>query len=152
VTQPALPPAAPIENAGNGWWDAAFEAQVFAVVNQRRAEAGLAPMSVEPRLTQASRDYAKVLADHNHFSHTGPDGSSLVSRIEAAGFPFTVQVGEVLAWGSDGWPPADIVKAWMDSPSHREQILSPVYTRAGIGCYFTDDGQFMVRCVMDLAG
>ena len=111
----------------------------------------MGPLTSEPRLTQAAKDYAKVLADFNWFSHTGPDGSDLVSRTEAAGFPFTVQIGEVIAWGSDGWPPADIVQAWLDSPSHREQIMSGVYGRAGIGCYFTDHGTLMVRCVMDLA-
>ncbi len=155
VPPPPAPPTStpePIVQAGNGWWDAAFEAEVFAVVNQKRAEAGLAPLAVESRLTQAGKNYAKVLADHNHFSHTGPDGSTLVSRVEAAGFPFTVQIGEVIAWGSNGWPPADIVQAWMDSPSHREQIMSPVYTQAGVGCYFTEEAGLTVRCVMDLAG
>lgn len=155
VPPPPAPPTStpePIVQAGDGWWDAAFEAEVFAVVNQKRAEAGLAPLAVESRLTQAGKGYAKVLADYDHFSHTGPDGSTLVSRVEAAGFPFTVQIGEVIAWGSNGWPPADIVQAWMDSPSHREQIMSPVYTQAGVGCYFTEEAGLTVRCVMDLAG
>ena len=152
---PLAPPTStpePVVQAGNGWWDAAFEAEVFAVINQKRAEAGLAPLAVESRLTQAGKAYAKVLADYNHFSHTGPDGSTLVSRVEAAGFPFTVQIGEVIAWGSNGWPPVDIVQAWMDSPSHREQIMSPVYTQAGVGCYFTEEAGLTVRCVVDLAG
>jgi uncharacterized protein YkwD len=137
---------------GPGWHDASFEANVMALVNQRRAQAGLGALAYEPRLTAAAKDYARVLAVHNHFSHTGPDGSTLVSRVEAAGFPFTVQVGEVLAWGSDNWPPAEIVQAWMDSPSHREQMLEGVYTRAGIGCYFTQEATLMVRCVIDFAG
>ena len=125
---------------------------MFALVNQRRAQAGLGALSPEPRLTNAAQDYARTLAIHNWFSHTGPDGSTLVSRIEAAGFPFTVQFGEVLAWGSDGWAPSEIVQAWMDSPSHRDQILAGAYTRAGVGCYFTQEGSLMVRCVMDFAG
>jgi uncharacterized protein YkwD len=151
---PPLPATAtqqPIENIGNGWYDTAFEAQVLAIVNEKRAAEGMGPLEYEPRLTQSAKDYAKVLADHNHFSHTGPDGSDLVSRVEDAGFPFTVQIGEVLAWGSDGWPPADIVQAWLDSPGHREQIMGAVYGRAGVGCYFTTEGTLMVRCVMNLA-
>jgi uncharacterized protein YkwD len=145
-------PAEPVVDSGAGYFDAAFEAAVLAEVNERRTLAGLGPLSVEPRLTTAAKNYAKMLADYDWFSHTGPDGSDLVSRIEAAGFPFTVQVGEVLAWGADGWPAKDIVQAWMDSPGHRAQIMSAVYTRAGVGCYFTDEGTSMVRCVMDLAG
>jgi uncharacterized protein YkwD len=152
---PAAPPQSAPEpariNAGNGWYDTGFEAEVMAGINARRAAAGLGPLTLEPRLTQAAKDYAKVLADYEWFNHTGPDGSTLVSRIEAAGFPFTVQVGEVLAWGSNGWPPEEIVQAWIDSPSHREQIMAGVYTRAGIGCYFTQEDSLMVRCVVDLA-
>jgi uncharacterized protein YkwD len=125
---------------------------VFALVNQRRAQAGLGPLSPEPRLEQAAKDYARILAIHDWFSHTGPDGSTLVSRVEAAGFPFTVQVGEVLAWGSDNWPASGIVQAWMDSPSHKDQILEGVYARAGVGCYFTQESSLMVRCVIDFAG
>lgn len=151
---PAPPsPAPPAAASASGWTDAAFAAEVFAEVNRRRAQSGLAPVTVEPRLQRAAETYAQVLTENYWFSHTGPDGSTLVTRVEAAGFPFTVQVGEVLAWGSNGWSPAEIVQAWIDSPAHREQILSPVYRRAGAGCYFSrEDGTLMVRCVMDLAG
>ncbi len=135
-----------------GHIDDAFTAQVFAGVNQRRVSAGLQPLAVESRLANSAATYATVLADTNTFSHTGPDGSTLVTRDEAAGFPFTVQLGEVLAWGSNGWTPAEIVQAWMDSPAHHEQIMSAVYTRAGAGCYFTNSGGTqMVRCAMELA-
>ena len=135
-TSTPVPPPAPRDgrlNAGSGYYDYGFEAEVLALVNQQRSQRGLGPLSIEPRLEQAAKGYAKVLADFDWFSHTGPDGSTLVSRVEAAGFPFTVQVGEVLAWGSNGWPPDDIVQAWMDSPSHYEQIMGAVYTRAGVG-------------------
>ncbi len=143
---------ATVAPGSGGWFDDAFSAQVFSLVNQRRQAAGLQPLAVEPRLANSAADYAKVLADNNWFSHTGPDGSTLVTRAEAAGFPFTVQLGEVLAWGSNGWTPNEIVRAWMDSPAHREQILSPVYTRAGAGCYFTSKATQMVRCAMEFAG
>jgi uncharacterized protein YkwD len=151
---PSAKPTTAARAAGStgGWYDDAFTAQVFAGVNQRRASAGLQPLAVESRLAQSAASYAKVLADTNTFSHTGPDGSTLVTRDEAAGFPFTVQIGEVLAWGSNGWTPAEIVQAWMDSPAHHEQIMSAIYTRAGAGCYFTNSGGTqMVRCAMELA-
>ena len=139
-------------SAASGRLEDTFTAQVFAGVNQRRASAGLLPLAVESRLANSAATYAKVLADTNTFSHIGPGGSTLVTRDEAAGFPFTVQIGEVLAWGSNGWTPAEIVQAWMDSPAHHEQIMSAVYTRAGAGCYFTNSGGTqMVRCAMELA-
>jgi uncharacterized protein YkwD len=148
---PTPPPPAPALATGTGWYDDTYTARVFALVNARRAAAGLGPVSPEPRLTLAAADYAKLLSDTDTFSHTGPDGSTLVSRIEAAGFPFDVQVGEVLALGTGGWSPDGVVQAWMDSPSHREQVLGP-YTRAGASCYFLPDHDITVRCVMDFAG
>lgn len=147
-----VPQPLAVAGTSGGWYDDGYNAQVFAGVNARRAAAGLGPLRVEPRLARAAADYAKVLADSNHFSHTGPDGSTLVSRVEAAGFPFTVQVGEVIAWGTNGWSATGVVQAWIDSPSHKEQILGAAYTRAGVGCYFTREATIVVRCVMDLAG
>ena len=69
-----------------------------------------------------------MLTEHNWFDHTGPDGSTLVQRVERAGFPFNVQVGEVLAWGTESWPAEDVVDAWLNSAAHREEILSGDYT------------------------
>ena len=135
------------------WSDDAFNAAVFAGVNQRRTSAGLAPLAVEPRLANSASSYAGLMIEQNWFAHVGPDGSTLVTRDEAAGFPFTTQVGEVLAWGSNGWTAAEIVQAWMDSPAHHEQIMSAVYTRAGAGCYFSKSGgSVTVKCAMELAG
>ena len=125
---------------------------MLALVNAQRANAGLRPVGSDARLTNAAAPYAKMLADNHWFSHTGPDGSTLVTRDEAAGFPFTVQVGEVLAMGSDGWPADGVVQAWMDSPPHREQLLNAAYTRAGLGCAFSrEHGVLMVRCAMEFA-
>jgi len=150
---PATSTATAGASSATGWADDSFTAAVFASVNQRRVSAGLGPLAIEPRLANSAAAYAKLLVEKDWFSHTGPDGSTLVSRDEAAGFPFTVQVGEVLAWGTNGWTAAEIVQAWMDSPAHREQIMSAVYTRAGAGCYFTKSGGGVtVKCAMELAG
>jgi uncharacterized protein YkwD len=150
---PGQPPEAAAEpTATDGWSDANYEARVLELVNMQRAKFGLAAFVIDGRLERSAGDYAQVLGARNWFSHTGPDGSTLVSRVEAAGFPFTVQIGEVLAWGNEGWTPEAIVQAWMNSPTHRQEILSPVYLRAGVGCYFTSDNGTTVRCVMDLAG
>jgi uncharacterized protein YkwD len=125
---------------------------VWDGVNARRAQAGLAAVISEPRLTRAASDYAIAMSAADWFSHTGPDGSSFVDRIVAAGFPFEGQVGEILAMGTNGWPAADVVQAWMDSPGHREQMLMPGYRLAGLDCAFTrDGGALTVRCAMEFA-
>lgn len=149
---PAPPPEPPPPPAPAAGYDAAYTQAVFDGVNTARAAHGLAPLAVDARLERAATDYALLMAEHAWFAHEGPDGSTLVTRAEAAGFPFDAPLGEVLAMGSEGWPPSGVVQAWLDSPGHRTQILGP-YTRAGIGCVFSADptGVF-VRCAMTLAG
>jgi uncharacterized protein YkwD len=125
---------------------------VWDGVNARRAGAGLAPVAEDARLSRAAADYAVLMSEADWFSHTGPDGTSFVDRIIAAGFPFEGQIGEILAMGTNGWPAADIVQAWIDSPPHREQMLNGNYRLAGIGCAFTrEDGALVVRCAMEFA-
>ncbi len=151
---PPIPPSAPPASQADAgvWTEASFTQSVWDGVNARRAQAGLGIVSVEGRLRAAAYNYALLITERRWFSHTGPDGSSFVDRIVAAGFPFTVEVGEVLAMGSHGWPPAEVVDAWMDSPAHREQLLNAAYTRAGLECAFTqENGALMVRCVMEFA-
>jgi len=149
---PPAPAAAVPPPGASGWYDDAFSQRIRDLVNQQRAQGGLPPVATEPRLAAAASAYAKVLSDSHWFAHVGPDGSTFISRIEAAGFPFTVQLGEILAWGTQNWPPEAIVQAWMNSPTHREEIMSPVYTRAGARCYFTAANATTVYCVIDFAG
>jgi uncharacterized protein YkwD len=149
---PPQPSPTELPAAAGGWSDANYEARVLELVNMQRAKFGLAALAIDGRLEQSAADYAQVLGALNWFSHTGPDGSTLASRVEAAGFPFTVQIGEVLAWGNEGWTPEAMVQAWMNSPTHRQEILSPVYIRAGVGCYLTPANGTTVHCVIDFAG
>lgn len=132
--------------------DAAYTRGVWDEVNVLRAQAGLVPVTVEARLERAATGYASLMAAANWFSHTGPDGSSFIDRLAAAGFPFDTQVGEVLALAPDGSDPQELARAWMDSPAHRAQILGP-YSRAGLGCAWSVDGAGarIVRCAMEFA-
>ena len=130
------------------WTDASFSAAVLDALNARRAAAGLPSVQQDGRIAQASASYALRMSTTDEFGHS-IDGSTLTSRLAAAGFSEPVRLGEVIAWSSGSPSPASIVQMWMDSPGHREQILSGAYRLAGAGCAF--DGA-EVHCVVDLAG
>lgn len=150
MPQPA-PTEPPASAAASGVWeDAAYTQAVWDGVNARRATLGLAPLTVDPRLASAASSYARLMSERDWFSHTGPDGSSFAGRVTAAGFPFDGRLGEVLAMGSEGWPAASVVQAWMDSAPHREQLLDPAYRLAGVGCAFTPVTN-VVRCAMEFS-
>jgi len=86
------------------------------------------------------------MAEYNWFDHTGPDGSTYVSRIEAAGYTGWVYLSEALFMGPAYLSPEQIVKAWLDDPSHRAIILSTEVTEVGAACYISGDSQW---CVAD---
>jgi uncharacterized protein YkwD len=71
------------------------------------------------------------------FSHNSLNGKGFVDRIEAAGYMRGARswfVGENLVWGNGELStPANLVKAWMDSPAHRANLLRGRFKELGIG-------------------
>jgi uncharacterized protein YkwD len=108
---------------------AALENQLFTLVNQRRAEAGLAPYTRSPELDAAARRHAQDMATNNNQSHTGSDGTTFSQRILAAGYPGE-PTGENMVWGFDTAEGA--MNWWMNSEGHRNSILSPTSNQIGI--------------------
>jgi uncharacterized protein YkwD len=144
----AAPRRASVPAQPQAWTDASFSAAVMEGVNARRASYGLPPLQADGRIAQASSSYALRMISLGSFGHS-VDGSTITSRLSAAGFTEPVVLGEVIAWSGGPPSPTAIVDMWMNSPTHREQILSSNYWRGGAGCAF--DGA-EVHCVMDMAG
>lgn len=104
--------------------------QVVALVNQVRSRAGLAPLTVNRQLTQAAMGHAQDMAQNDFLSHTGSNGSTMQSRVEAAGYSWAA-LGENVAAGQ---PDAQsVMRSWMGSEGHRSNILSPDFTEIGVG-------------------
>jgi uncharacterized protein YkwD len=72
-----------------------------------------------------------------YFDHTAPDGVDFSDRILGAGYAGRGEgwtVGENLAWGSGELStPAALMRAWMNSPGHRENVLKAPYREFGFG-------------------
>ncbi|UWQ20595.1 CAP domain-containing protein [Jannaschia sp. W003] len=118
-----------------------LEIAMLNMLNDLRRKNGKAELTLEKNLNEAAEDYAETLLARNHWSHTGPDGSSARDRATAAGFDFVAPstVGENLGIaGADG--DADqldevqkVFDALVNSPSHYENMLKDKYTHVGIG-------------------
>jgi uncharacterized protein YkwD len=147
-TAPAPAAAPPPAATAEAWTDAAYAAVVLDAVNGSRAAAGLAPVAYDSRIASASSSYALQMITLDSFGHS-VGGTTLASRLASAGFTEPVVLGEIIAWGDGTPPPALIVQRWMESPSHRSQILSADYRLAGAGCAF-DGG--VTHCVVNFAG
>jgi hypothetical protein len=113
------------------------EAAVIEMTNAYRARQKLQEVRLNKQLTEAARAYAAYLAKNNVFSHTA-DGREAGDRVTAIGYTWC-QVGENLAMHLDsrGFPSRDLAKkaveGWINSPSHRENMLAEHATEIGVG-------------------
>ena len=115
----------------------AAEGATLCLVNDERRSHGLAGLRENGELSAASARHARDMAERGYFGHTSPDGRSFTDRIKAAGYVRGAEnysVGENLGWGSgETAAPDAIVAAWMASPGHRANILSPRFKEIGFG-------------------
>lgn len=99
---------------------------VLCMVNKERAARHLPRMAGNGRLDLSAQAWTNEMVSHHAFSH----GADFASRISAVGFDWS-NVGENIAAGFQ--TPASVVRAWMQSTGHCQNILSPVYRMVGTG-------------------
>ncbi|MFK0013178.1 CAP domain-containing protein [Streptomyces sp. NPDC091027] len=100
--------------------------KVLELVNQARAQAGCAPLTVDPALTKAAQEYANDTTTN----HTGSDGSSIQDRIKKAGATGFTTGSENIAWGT-GDEKAH-VDGWLKSAAHAGAIKNCNFKRTGV--------------------
>lgn len=108
-----------------------YATEVANLVNQYRAEAGLAPLTLSPSLCEAAEIRAAELLIS--FSHTRPNGQPCVSTFDSLGIPYGY-AGENIAAGQKS--ASEVMNSWINSPGHKKNIMNPNYTKIGIACYY----------------
>jgi uncharacterized protein YkwD len=103
--------------------------KVLRLVNQHRAAAGCPALTMNDKLKTAAQHHANDMANKNFFSHVGSNGSTFMTRVDATGYPW-VMLGENIAAGQA--TPRGVVDAWMNSPSHRANILNCGFREIGV--------------------
>jgi uncharacterized protein YkwD len=113
-----------------------LEARVAARVNLVRRWHGLRPLRLSHGLTQSARRHSREMAAKGYFDHESAGGEAFWRRIErtyaSRGFG-RWEVGENIAWSSQRATAAQIVRQWMSSPTHRDNVLSPAWRDYGVG-------------------
>lgn len=110
-----------------------FVAEVVRLTNVIRAENGLPPVTLDAELQAAASDHSADMAFRDFFGHVNLDGQQPWDRALEAGYDYQT-IGENIAAGQ--LTPAEVVQAWYDSASHRENILNPAFQEIGIGYTF----------------
>lgn len=104
--------------------------KIIDLTNAERTRAGLIPLKVNSRLNQAAAAKATHMLEKDYFAHVSPDGVTPWFWFGQSGYAYAI-AGENLA--IDFFAPADTVKAWMNSPTHRANILHAEYQETGVG-------------------
>jgi len=109
--------------------DKTAESQMFAMVNQERQKQGVKELSLDQGLTIVGREHCEDMFKRGYFSHNTPEGLSPFDRMAKNDISFTY-AGENLALA----PNVDLaMQGLMQSPGHRENILSTDFGKIGIG-------------------
>lgn len=122
---------------------AALERRVFEVVNRKRLEAGLQPTVWSDDAARVARIHSQNMAAYNFFSHQGRDGKRVSERAADAGVRKWHALGENIAYNRGyGNPLESVVQSWMNSASHRANILNNRWDKAGVGVAVTANGTY----------
>lgn len=92
----------------------------------------VAPLTWNGLLERAAYDHSKDMALNNYFNHTGLNGSTPGSRLDAAGYKWNYY-GENIATGQ--LDEQAVILGWLNSPSHCHNMMDAKFTEIGVGRY-----------------
>lgn len=101
---------------------------VFAITNQERANNGVGALTLDSQLNSAAAAKASHMIANNYWAHVAPDGTTPWSFIYSAGYNYSA-AGENLAKNFN--TSAGVVNGWMNSPTHRTNMLSGSFSNVG---------------------
>lgn len=103
--------------------------RVVELTNQKRAEQGLSPLVINGQLNEAAQRKAGDMFAFNYWSHVSPSGRSPWSFFQEVGYKY-LYAGENLA--RDFMDSQAVVEAWMNSATHRDNVLNGNYKEIGL--------------------
>jgi hypothetical protein len=114
-------------------------AQLLDGTNFARTASGFGALKINDKLSQAAKNKAENMLEVGYWSHNAPDGTAPWHWIKSAGYDY-INAGENLARGFNTTD--SIMQAWLDSQSHRANILNRDYSEVGFAAVNGDmDGR-----------
>ncbi len=104
-------------------------AELIALTNLSRQNQSLPALKPDPRLTQAAENKAADMLQNGYFSHLNLSDEPPWIYLQQVGYEYTA-AGENLA--RDYSNSQAVINAWLNSPSHRDNLLGSQYTDIGL--------------------
>lgn len=102
---------------------------LIQLTNNTRQFAGLPPLKENPLLSTAAYLKAKDMIEKDYFAHQSPEGILPWYWFKKVGYDYQ-WAGENLAIGF--LDSEEVHQAWLNSPSHRKNILNPNFNEIGL--------------------
>lgn len=160
----------PADASGPSLDRADLEKLIHDLINAERKRAGLSLLSRNDQLVAIARAHSTDMAARDYFDHADPDGREFPERYRSRGFDCRISCGEAtICLGAEniameyllharrlvnGRTIAErkssaeiarsVVRLWMRSSGHRENILTPSYRTHGIGVAIDRNGRIFV--------
>ena len=148
-----------------------IEYLVHEFTNQERLNHGLSSLAIDSEITQVARGHSSDMAEREYFAHETPEGLTPTDRAQQKGYSCQKMVGLLIysglaenifqghlfdsyytingeitsyEWNTEEEIAKITVDGWMNSPGHRENILTEIFDREGIGVKITEDHKVYV--------
>ncbi len=112
------------------WSSAITQENIINLTNTTRKSLGFSELKANLLLTQAAQAKANDMAEKGYFSHTSPDGKLPWDFMKQAGYEY-IMAGENLA--VNFLESEAVNTAWMNSPTHKANLINKNYEQIGIG-------------------
>lgn len=126
-----------------------FEQEILRLTNHERSQYGLPALQNEPGLVTLARRHTVNMVQKNFFAHRDPWGDEVSGR-KSKYYPelLVSNIGENLGKFTNSrlaFKPEEVVTGWMNSPTHRAQILDRDYTHIGIAIMIKGTDMFATQ-------
>jgi uncharacterized protein YkwD len=118
------------------------------MVNAYRAQKGLKPLKLNPKLSEAARRHSEDLAKSDRISHYGSDGSDAWERVRKAGYGAKMTAENV---GTGQQSVDEVFRGWQKSKDHNDNLLLKDADEMGVAMVYNPKTQFKTFWTMVVA-
>ena len=150
---------------------ATLAASIHNLINEERRKAGLDRLGWDQALANIALSHSMDMGERDYFDHISPEGKDFADRYTEHGYHLDTRIGDHIYVGGENLALTNVVRSytydqdtgevleykfndldelarstvqgWMESPGHRENILTP-FSREGLGAYVTDEGEIYI--------
>jgi uncharacterized protein YkwD len=119
------------------------ERAAFQLLNQKRAENGLEPLLWNEQVASVARVHSRNMAEFQFFSHRGLDNKLVSHRADDLKIGKWRSIGENIAYNRGYADPVEkAVDLWLNSSTHRQNLLNIDWKESAVGVAIADDGSY----------